>query len=143
MRKHTVALNINGRKDEAIAAGIIVPGTLLERLSTGEVRYHSVQGGTAAALIAVEDRYSGKTIEDPYSVGDTVYMYRCLPGDIFYGWIDDPAIDPGDYVISWGDGRFGEATSPPYTSGAIVGVILEVYLQLEEPQRHRAVIEVM
>lgn len=134
---NTIDAAINGRYLEAKALVQILPGMLLERYEDG-VRPHSVEGGIAPPLIAMEDRFVGKDIHIPYEIDDTVYMRYCLPGDTawlgFFSIATSPLISL-PFLISAGNGLVKLALNPPYFDGAIVGQYLEeVWLSEDPPQ---------
>jgi acyl CoA:acetate/3-ketoacid CoA transferase alpha subunit len=80
-RPNRIELKTVGKREEAIAAGIFKPGHLLELTSVGKVQKHSVAGGAAELLFALEDALQGKTVIDAYAVGDVAFFIKALPGD--------------------------------------------------------------
>lgn len=92
-------------KEELVAAATISPGMLLEVTAAGKVQAHSVEGGRAERIIALEDEFQGKTVSDNYSADDPVQMAVALPGEVFNMLMaagEDGA--PGAPVVSGGDG---------------------------------------
>jgi len=72
------------KRQEAIAAGAITPGMLIERTSADKFQAHSSAGQPAARLFAIEDELQGNTISDAYSAADRVQAEVCDPGDMVY-----------------------------------------------------------
>lgn len=92
--------------EEYEAAGVILPGNLLEITSAGKVQKHSGAGKTAQALFALEDALQGKGIESAYAAGDKVQVWVATPGEVVYGRLaDEETVVIGDYVESNGAGQ--------------------------------------
>lgn len=132
--RNTILLrgDLNQRPEEARAAGTITPGMLLDHATTaltqpGEsprVKAHSVAGGSAERLFALENSYvggtltsdgeglTGGTIDDDYATGDTVLLFLARPGDVIYAIIaaGADAITLADRLASDGAGGFKKAS---------------------------------
>lgn len=97
------------RLEEAVAAGTITPGHLLEVNSDGKVIVHNSEGAYAERLFAVEDALQGNEIDDDYSAADLVQYHVVDPGAEVYAYIQaGQDIDIGDLLISGGDGTLIE-----------------------------------
>lgn len=96
----------------------------------------SVRSG---ALVAVEDRMSGKGIDDPFSVGDKISVYQTMQGDVVFGLVyaDDTALYPGQSLVA-GDDVFDYATMIP---GYLVNNSGAIYLTMARAL-HRNIIPV-
>jgi len=97
------------RREEAVAAGTITPGMLVEEDSSGEFQAHSTEGGYAARRFAEIDALQGRTLDDDYSADDLVSANVELVGNEVNAFIkagEDIAI--GDFLISAGDGTLIE-----------------------------------
>lgn len=127
--RQSIDLSINGRYLEGIAAtgSAIIPGQLLRRTTVvGEVNTHATADGPAQQLIAIENQLEGKSIDDPYAEGDTVYIRLCLPGDRFLGRLNTgQSVTAGKYLTSAGNGNLKAVPAPPVSDDAIVGCALE------------------
>ena len=113
------------RREEAVAAGTITPGMLIEEDSAGEFQAHSTEGGYAARLFAEIDALQGNTLDDDYSADDLVSANVELVGNEVNAFIkagEDIAI--GDFLISAGDGTLIEngSESSVTTVRQIIGV---------------------
>lgn len=108
--------------DEVYGTGAITPGMLVETVG-GEVQPHSVAGGNALPLFAVEGLNidpNSKTlggIDAPYNVdGQAVKVAHFRPGDHVYAFLAAGQDAPIDGLLqSNGDGYLAvySASSPP------------------------------
>ena len=90
--------------EEFVAADEITPGMLLELNSDGEVAPHSVAGGSAYPMFALEDELQGKTIDDEYAADDPVQVWIAGRGDIVNAIAGD-TITAGAFLVSAGNGK--------------------------------------
>ena len=93
------------RREEAIAAGTIKPGMLVEETSAGKFQAHSTEGGRAVRLFAEVDALQGKTLSDSYAADALVSANVELPGNEVQAFLkvgENVAI--GAMLISAGDG---------------------------------------
>ena len=114
--EHQVHLIGDFRREEAVAAGTISPGMLIEETSAGKLQAHSTSGGVAQRLVAEVDALQGNTLDDDYSADDLVSANVELPGNevqMFLKAGENVAI--GADLESAGDG-----TLQAYTSGAVL-----------------------
>ena len=127
---HRIHLLGDGRQEEDIAGGAILPGHLLATTSAaktspnacGTVVKHATAGGASERKFALEDALQGKTIDDAYAEGDIVASVQCVPGDVVYAWLSEGAVvTPASFLTSNGDGTLKVATG----SDVIVGKALE------------------
>lgn len=102
----TIILKGNPIRGERLAAAAITPGHLLELISTNKVRVHSIAGGTAAKIFALEMGIVGDEITTAYAADDTVLFGHLCPGMEFYALLpaNAPAVVIGDKLESNGDG---------------------------------------
>lgn len=116
VRCHTVV------REEAVAAGTVTPGMLVERTSADKFQAHSSAGGMHNATFAVEDDIQGDGIDTNYATsGDNTRVQANIfrRGDLVYALLADgenAAI--GDKLVSNGNGYLKEAT--PDSSGVAV-----------------------
>ena len=131
MAENTIKLAVYGIPPvelEIEAAGAdIMPGMLLKRDNAGTIIRHDIADGPASPkLIAVENLFEGKTIDDLYVSGENVYIIAARPGDLMWMWLDATVtVSIGDYVSSNGDGALKLAPAPPTTPGSLVGTTIE------------------
>lgn len=86
----TVLLRGDPIGDEAIAAGTITPGMLLELTSAGTVQANATAADTAARkLIAREMELTDGDIDTDYAADDQVLYYSARSGDQFYMFLED------------------------------------------------------
>lgn len=129
MASRKVVLKGSGIRNEAAAGGVVTPGHLLELTSTGTVVVHSSDGGTAAAIFAVEEDFLGTGKDDDYASGDQVQYEALHGGQQVHGLVINGtlAITAGDYLASNGDGTLRAITagSPALLDEAIVAKAME------------------
>lgn len=92
--------------DEFVAgeAGIY-PGMLLSVNSLGKVIKHADEGGRAEKLFAQEDALQGKTVDDVYTIANTVGCILPAQGSVVNALIEvGQNIAIGDKLISAGNG---------------------------------------
>ena len=94
-----------GRQEEAVAAGTITPGDLLEVDNAGKVVVHNSEGAVCERAFALEDALQGRTISTNYTSGEVVTMLLAAPGDEVYAFIKAGSnVAIGTILISAGDG---------------------------------------
>ena len=119
------------RRDEALAAGTITPGHLIEEDSSGEFQVHSTEGGYASRLFAEVDALQGNTLDDDYSADDLVSANVELPGNEVQAFLkvgENVAI--GATLISAGDGTLIAEGSA--SSGVTVKQIIAIAREAED-----------
>jgi hypothetical protein len=122
-----------GIRDEKEAGGGITPGMLVQRESDDTVVVHAVAGGSVAPLFALEDENQGNDIADAYVSGDVVKLWRPVPGEQVYAFLDNSgtAVVIGDFLESAGNGKLRKQEGPQSSAGneefpkSIVAVALE------------------
>lgn len=77
--------DLGRRREEYPAAAALKPGHFLEGTSTGKVQKNATAGADRPLMIAVEDSYQGKTINDAYAADDVVHVHLAQKGDVLYG----------------------------------------------------------
>lgn len=106
---NTILLRVNRISDkagEAYAGGTITPGDIIRSKANGDVIRHDQAGKFYPVLIAKEDTFQGKTIDDDYSSGDVVFFHRAMEGDTWNANIAaSQGIGFGDFLASNGDGK--------------------------------------
>jgi len=110
-------------QEELVAASTISPGMLCEVIAAGTVQAHSLEGGRAERLIAMEDALQGNGVDTDYSADDPVSLAIARPGEtwnLLMASGEDGA--PGAPVVSKGDGTVGCVDNVP-SSGVITQVI--------------------
>lgn len=78
--RNTIKLKGDGRYEEAPAASAITPGQLIEQTNTGKVQRHSSKSTGGERLVAIEDPFQGRTIDDNYAADDIVRYEAVVPG---------------------------------------------------------------
>lgn len=107
-----IALIADGRQEEGVAGGVIRPGDLLTRNSSGELIKHATAGGWAEKQFALEDALQGRTIADAYAAAERVTTLLAKPGDVVYAYLSGgEAITLDDFLTSNGDGCLKLASS--------------------------------
>ena len=69
-------------QEELVAGSTISPGMLCEVIAAGTVQAHSLEGGRAERLIAMEDALQGNGIDTDYSAADPVSLASKATGCI-------------------------------------------------------------
>ena len=72
---------------EALSAGAITPGHLIELNSAGDAVVHNSAGAPTRKLFALENVATAKTISDAYVDNETVRYLEAKRGDVVYGWL--------------------------------------------------------
>lgn len=97
--------------DEYEANAAILPGNVVELMSTGKVRKHATASGNVAVMVAVEDELQGKGVEDAYAAGDRVQCWTPQRGDVVLMILaDGQNVVIGDFLESDGAGRVQKHT---------------------------------
>lgn len=108
----TVLLKGDPLAGEAIAAGTISPGHLIERTSAGKVQAHSSAAAQTPKLIAREMELTGKGLDDDYSEDDQTLYWSARQGDQFYMILEaGENVSIGDLLESAGDGTLRAVTT--------------------------------
>lgn len=95
----------NFRREEAVAAGTVTPGHLLEETSAGTFQVHSTEGGRAPLMFAEVDALQGRTLTDDYSALDLVSANVELGGNEIQAFLKaGENVSIGDDLLSAGDG---------------------------------------
>lgn len=98
--------------EEYTANAAILPGQLVELMSTGKVRVHANAGQNALPMFAVEDDLQGNGIDDSYSADDKVQIWVPRRGDIVYAVLaDGNDVSKGDFLESDGNGDLQKHTA--------------------------------
>lgn len=109
--------------EEFVAAGTITPGMLVELTDDNTVKAQSGVGGII--MIANEDEFQGKTIDDDYAKGDLVQVWVPQRGDMAYAVLAaSQTIKVGDLLISNKAGAF-EKLAAQEAVGAILAQAAE------------------
>ncbi len=115
------------RREEAVAAGAIKPGMLIEETSAGQFQAHSTEAGYAQLLFAEVDALQGGSLEaaDDYAAADLVSANVELPGNEVQAILKaGENVSIGDLLISAGDGTL--IANGSETSGTTVQQIIAV-----------------
>jgi len=97
--------NYSDVMEEGTANATIIPGMLVEQMSTGKYRAHSTPGGNVLPMFAVEDELQGGLISDAYDADDPVQIWIPGKGDQANALLangENAAI--GNFLVSNGDG---------------------------------------
>lgn len=109
--------------EEYVAAGKITPGMLVELTNDNTVKAQSKAGGVI--MIANEDEFQGKTINDDYVKDDLVQVWIPQRGDMAYAVLAaSQTIVVGDLLISNKAGAF-EKLAAQEAVGAILAQAAE------------------
>lgn len=127
---HTIALQGEPVRREALAHEAITPGQLLEINADEEAAKHSADSGVLPGkLFALESPTAAAgtsaAIDTNYSTGDTVYFGQFKPGDVVYGWLhaSEVVVKGVTQLVSDGAGAVKAVTVAAGTlEGAVVGV---------------------
>ena len=76
-----------GQIKEALSAGAITPGHLIELNSVGHAVVHNTAGAVTRKLFALENVGTAKKITDAYVDNETVRYLEAKRGDIVYGFL--------------------------------------------------------
>lgn len=124
---------------EGVANAAITPGMLVEQLSTGKFQKHGTAGGVRPAkYFALEQEWTGKTIDTDYAANDQLRYAVCEAGCQVYALVaaSAAAIVIGDLLESAGDGTLRKAgnyltDSSGGTANTTVQAISGSYTQAE------------
>lgn len=98
--------------DEKVANATIIPGMLIELMTTNKVRAHATAEGNALPMFALEDELQGKGIDDNYSALDPVQIWIPQRGEEVYAILADGYdVDISDWLASNGNGYLREHTA--------------------------------
>jgi hypothetical protein len=91
---------------ELEANAAIIPGMLVEVMSTNKLRAHASAATFAMPMFALEDGMQGKGLKDNYVAGDQVQVWIPGRGDEVYALLVDggQAVAIGDTLVSAGGG---------------------------------------
>ena len=105
--KNTIKLKkYSDHIEEWTANAAIVPGMLVEMMSTGKIRKHATKDGHVFPMFALEDELQGKGIDDAYAAGAQVQVWIPWRGDKVYALLEDgQVIAKGDFLVSAGNGH--------------------------------------
>ena len=119
MAKRRIHAKGSFQQDEALAAGTITPGALLEMNSDAAVVVHNTEGAVAERIFAAEDALQGNTVTTNYSAADLVtYIMPSKGSSVNALLLAGVAYDEGDILISSGDGTLMKASQ--VTSGITI-----------------------
>lgn len=109
----TIWLKGEGIVKEALAAGAVTPGHLVERKTTGKVGVHASAEGSAYPLFAMEKDFVGKGIADAYALDERMQFVTLYPGAECYALLpaNAAAVVIGDELVSNGDGTLKKITA--------------------------------
>jgi len=127
--KHTIILkSFVDNYEEQLANAAVVPGMLIERMSTGKVRAHATADGAAHSMFAVEDELRGREIDIAYAADSPVHFKHCISGEVVYAILaNDESVAIGDKLVSNGAGflKKREGASDAEVPGSIQATALE------------------
>lgn len=109
-RPETILLRVNRLSDkyqEAIGSGTVTPGDLLRKKSGGQVLRHDQAGKYTRPLVAIEDTFQGRTVDDNYASGELVRYQELQPTDEWWARLAATQFvlpDEQTYLTSNGDG---------------------------------------
>lgn len=90
---------------ELVANATIIPGMLIERMSTNKVRAHATSQGNASPIFAIEDELQGNGIDDAYAANGVVKCGYFVSGEEVYAILaDGQNVGVGTLLASNGNG---------------------------------------
>lgn len=111
MAKRRIHAKGSFQQDEALAAGTITPGMLMEMDSDAAMVVHNTEGAIAERIFAAEDALQGKTVTDDYSATDLVTYIMPSKGSSVNALLEaGVSYDEGDILISAGNGLLMKAS---------------------------------
>lgn len=125
----TITLKGEGVAVEALAAGTITPGMLIEWTSSTKFVAHNSAGENASPMFAIENQLEGEGISDNYSAGERVFARIFRPGDEVYAvCAASQTLAVGDLVESNGAGALqahvpASAGAPLEYPESVVGIV--------------------
>ena len=146
MAYKTVCVIADGAiQKEAKGSGIITPGMLIEKLSSGSVRPHGSAGCDAQRMFAVENDLEGEEIGDDYASGDRI-LYKVFQGgnEVYAILTTSQTVRIGDWlesdgngylrkhasdsagVVEYPEGLVGVAQESVVTVGAVKRILVEI-----------------
>lgn len=118
-----------------LAAEVISPGMLIVRNVNGLFIPNNVVDSPSPTCVAIEDAYSGKTIDDAYEIGQMVFSTYARRGDSMLLWLkSNVTITAGDLLSSNGDGMLKQAPTSPVDQ-SLIGLALESITSGVDPVR--------
>lgn len=119
-----------GLHEEYNANESIIPGHLIEVMSTSKVKKNAGASIPCRKLFALEEGQIGRTIDTPYvstsgsGAGDVVRCHQALPGHLVNGFCpaSATALVKGDKVKSNGDGTMVKITA---STDFVIGLVEE------------------
>jgi hypothetical protein len=107
--------------EEYPANAAIMPGDLIEVMSTGKVKKNATAAVSCRKLFALEDTKIGRNIDTAYAADEIVPCHVAEPGHVINGWVaaSASAIVKGDKLKSDGSGGVAKTGA---TTDFIVGI---------------------
>ena len=105
MANNSIKLAVYGNPPvelEQVCSVAVTPGMLLTRKTDGSIAPHDKNSLFASPkLVAVENIFEGKTINDQYAIGEKVWFIAARPGDEMWMWLEIGAdANIGSFLIS-------------------------------------------
>ena len=124
--KNTIKLKkYSDHIEEWVANAAIMPGMLVELMTTGKIRPHSDANGNAMPMFALEDELQGKGVDEAYAAADPVQVWIPYRGDKVYALLEDgQTVVIGDWLVSAGNGHLRKFVGGD--SGAAEELSLEI-----------------
>lgn len=92
-------------QQEFVANESLLPGMLIEFLSTGKIKKQASVNSFAQAAVVMEDYYQGKEVDEEYVAGDQTQVLFPYPGDIVLVRLQDgQSVAFGDQLVAAGNG---------------------------------------
>lgn len=108
----TVLLKGDPLAGEALAGGVISPGHLIAKTTTGTVIAHNAASAKTAKLIAREMEITDGGLSTNYAADDQTLYWNARSGDEFYMFLKaGEDVDIGDLLESAGDGTLQAVTT--------------------------------
>jgi hypothetical protein len=105
MARKSVIIAGQGVRVEKVAVAAFTPGMLIEQTSANKFQKHSVSGGEAVPIFALEDSLIGNDIDDDYVATNQSFGVYCSPGMLINALLaDGETAVIGSKLISNGDG---------------------------------------
>jgi len=111
-------------QEEHTVGTAFIPGMLLEFDSNAKLKPHTVEGGPAGLMFALEDELQGGGIDDQYVVDDVAQVWLPTRGDMVYAFLaSGENVVVGDFLVSAGDGTLKKYNAS--AGGWIIGQAME------------------
>lgn len=122
----TIQLKGVNPQEEAVANAAILPGHLVQVMSTGKIRSHAVAGGNAERLFAIEDELQGRGITTAYAIDARVQYVVAQRGSWINALIaNGENVAVGDALESSGNGTLRKHVPQEDTGATVLTLVAD------------------